>query len=617
MRFSDRSIMKRIPFKLILVLGLVTTCLAYRHSGLIYKNLYGFVDDKTPLREAMKNLADGLRSFIEEGKEFVKSQLKDSTPLPNQEYDFIVIGAGTAGATIAGRLSEISDVSVLLIEAGPNENLFMDIPLIVNSLQFNNDVNWKYETEKSRTYCQGMTDGKCKWPRGKVMGGTSVLNYMIATRGNPLDYDNWAAMGNHGWSYDELLPYFKKLENIGIKGLWKDAELHNTGGPVHIEYPPYHTPLAESFLEAGLELGYPIVDYNGNQAIGFSYIQCTQKNGTRLSTNRAYLYPANKRKNLYVTRLSQVDKILIDPNSRRAYGVEFTKLGLKIQVRAKKEVIVSAGTIGSAQILMLSGIGPAHHLRDMKIDVIQDAPVGENLMDHIAYGGLIFLVDQPVSILTPDLTNPVKPYIRDFLNRRLGPYTIPGGVEALAFVDVDGYDEYNFPNMELLFIGASLVSDATFKNNVGISDEYWRKMFSKIYGRHSWTIFPMLMRPHSRGKILLRNTDPRSKPKIFANYLNHTEDVRVMIKGIRAAIEISKTRPMRRFNSRFHDQVVPGCEDYTYDSDEYWECALRTFTFTIYHHSGTCKMAPEYDPSGVVNPRLQVSLKNVFFQYIL
>lgn len=588
----------------------------YRQSGLLYRNLYGSVEDNTTVADALQRLSQGYRSFLQESQHFVISQLKDSTPKFNQEYDYIVVGAGTAGATVAGRLSEMEDATVLLIEAGPNENLVMDIPLTVNLLQFNNQLNWRYKTERSKTYCQGMANQQCNWPRGKVMGGSSVLNYMIATRGNPLDYDNWAAMGNDGWSYDELLKYFKKLEDMGIDEMKYDREVHNVGGPVHLAYPPYHTPLAESFVEAGLEMGYPIVDYNANQDIGFSYIQATIKNGTRISTNRAYLYNVNKRPNLFVSRLSHVNKVLIDPNSKKAYGVEFSKLGLTIQVRARREVILCAGTIGSAQILMLSGVGPAQHLTEMNIPIIQDAPVGDNMMDHIAYGGLVFLVDHPISLKTSILLDPIKPYLRDYLNWKSGPFTVPGGCEALGFIDVDNLDsDVSFPNMELLFIGASIVSDPSFHNNVGISNEYWTKMFARLAGHESWTIFPMLMRPKSRGRILLRNKDPMSKPKIYANYLDDPDDVRIMIKGIRAAIEVSRTKAMRRFNSQFYDFLVPGCEDHEYDSDEYWECALRTFTFTIYHHSGTCKMAPEDDPTSVVNPRLQVHFYSKKFLY--
>lgn len=599
---------------LILVTHIVVIIIA-SDDKVRYRNLYGYKDDQLPPERSLLNLTVGALKFMRESERQMNTGLKDSTPKNDEEYDFVVIGAGSAGATIASRLSEVPEVTVLLIEAGRNENLMMDIPILVNYLQLSDEINWKYQTEPSDHYCLGMTDHKCNWPRGKVMGGSSVLNYMIATRGDPRDYDNWAAMGNYGWSYKEVLEYFKKLETIGVDHLRRDSVMHNTNGPLYIGYPPYHTPLAESFLEAGLEMGYPTVDYNADEHVGFSLIQSTIKNGTRMSTNRAYLYPARKRKNLILSKRSHVDKILID-DSKRAYGVEFTKADVTIRVRARKEVILSAGAINSPQILMLSGIGPSKHLAEMKINLVQDAPVGENLMDHIAYGGLVFLVNQPVSIVTDEITNPNNPYLRDFLNTRSGPYTIPGGCEALAFVDVDQPRNLSaYPNVELMFVGGSLVSDSVLRTTFGLSMEHWTKMFSNYTSHHSWTIFPMLMRPNSRGKILLRNTDPKSKPKIYPNYFEDPEDVRIMVKGVRASIEVSKTKAMQKFESKYYDQTVPGCEDYVYDSDEYWECAVRTYTFTIYHYAGTCKMAPENDQTGVVNPRLQVSFNfcsNIF-----
>ncbi|XP_011497609.1 PREDICTED: glucose dehydrogenase [FAD, quinone]-like [Ceratosolen solmsi marchali] len=590
------------------MMALIEVCGSiYRRNVLSYKNLYGFTEDSSSVRETLSSLANGALKYLYENKDFIDNKLKDSTPELNQEYDFIIVGGGTAGATVASRLSEIKDVTVLLIEAGPSENIFMDMPLLAHYLQFSNDLNWKFHTERSNSYCRGMKNQRCSWPKGKVMGGSSALNYMIATRGIALDYDRWAAMGNDGWSSEELLKYFKKLENIEIKNLKYDRMMHSTKGPVHINYPPYHTPLAESFLEAGLEMRYPIIDYNANQDIGFSYIQCTMINGTRMSTNRAYLNPASKRKNLFLSRLSHVNKVLINSLTKRAYGVDFTKLGVNYRVRARKEIILCAGAIGSAQILMLSGVGPVKHLNEMNIQMIHDSPIGENLMDHVAYGGLIFLVDQPISIAINDTTNPLKPYLKDFFNRRIGPYTVPGGYEALAFVNFGNHRTLDgFPDVELLFIGTSIISDYSLRNILNISDEYWNKIFSKIAGHHSWTILPILMHPNSKGKVLLRNKDPKSKPKIFANYFEDPEDVKIMIKGIRTAIEISKTRAMLRFNSKIYNFAVPGCEHYEYDSNKYWECALRTFTFTMYDYSGTCKMGADNDATGVVNPKLQV-----------
>ncbi|XP_016844951.1 glucose dehydrogenase [FAD, quinone] [Nasonia vitripennis] len=598
--------MARIPS--LLVTTLVTlTCATNIERNTVYHNLYGFLEEEKPFQQTALNLGYGGLHFLAEGEEFLANQLKDKTPKFGEEYDFLVVGAGSAGATIASRLSETKNFKVLLIEAGGYENLIMDIPVIVNYLQFSNDINWKYQTEPSESYCRGLRDRKCNWPRGKVMGGSSVLNYMIATRGNPLDYDKWAEMGNEGWSYAEIFKYFKKLESIQIPELRDEEKMHNVDGPMRISYPPYHTPLAESFIKAGLEMGYPTIDYNANQNVGFSYIQATIMNGTRFSTNRGYLQFPNRRQNLFLSMFSHVNKVLIDSKTKRALGVEFTKSNRTIRVRARKEVILSAGAINSPQILMLSGIGPVKHLEEININVIQDLPVGENLMDHIAYGGLIFLVDQPVSIATRDLMNPINPYLNDFLIKKVGPLTVPGACEALAFIDVDNPNKLDaYPNMELLFTGASIVSDYALRYTVGYSDEPWNKMFAPIFGNYSWMIFPMLMQPKSRGRILLRSQEPMAKPRIIANYYDDPEDVRISIKGIRAAIEVSKTKSMQKFNSRIHDVLVPGCEDHEYDSDDYWECALRTFTFTIYHYSGTCKMAPENDPTSVVNPRLQV-----------
>ncbi|CAB0041580.1 unnamed protein product [Trichogramma brassicae] len=573
-----------------------------------FRSLYGSSNEHLGLDEAARRFGSAALAFLREGEQHLGHEPPECNPRMGQAFDFVVIGAGSAGATVASRLSEIEDASVLLLEAGVRENLLMDVPVLVNYLQFSDKINWKYQTEPAgKQYCAGMSDQRCNWPRGKVMGGSSVLNYMIATRGNRLDYDHWASLGNDGWSFDELLPYFRKLERSSVDAE-PEAGLRGGSGPVTLQNPPFHTPLAEAFLRAGEEMGYPSgVDYNGRGQVGFAYIQASMNNGTRMSSNRAYLRPARHRNNLCVSRQSHVERLLVDPSSKRAYGVEFAKAGRRLRVRSRKEIVLSAGAIGSAQLLMLSGIGPADHLRRMNIDLVQDAPVGENLMDHIAYGGLVFLVDQPVAISTTDLIDPTQPYLADFLQNYTGPLTVPGGCEALAFLDVDRPNDLRaYPNIELLFIGASIVSDFFFHRNVNISKEHWKATFSSVAGRYSWTIFPMIMRPKSRGRILLRSKNPYAKPRIYANYLDDPEDVRVMVEGIRSAIQVSKTKAMQRFKSRLHDVPVYGCENFIYDSDAYWECALRTYTFTIYHHSGTCKMAPSNDSTGVVNPRLQV-----------
>ncbi|XP_012274580.1 glucose dehydrogenase [FAD, quinone] [Orussus abietinus] len=553
----------------------------------------------------LASMTSGMMDFLQQGQEYQTKEPADATPLPFSEYDFVIVGAGSAGAALAGRLSEIPDATVLLVEAGRGESLIMDVPLLVNYLQLNSEINWKYQSEPSDRYCLGMTNYSCQWPRGKVMGGSSVLNYMIASRGTSEDYDRWAKMGNKGWAYEDVLPYFRKLEDIEIEELKKDSRHHGVGGPQKVSSVPYRTPLATAFVEAGRELGYRTIDYNAEE-LGFSFLQTTLHRGTRMSSSTAYLHPARDRPNLVVSKRSLVTKVLIDPEKKEAYGVEFVKDRVKFVATARKEVILCAGAIGSAQLLMLSGVGPAAHLKEHGIPVLVDAPVGENLMDHIAFGGTIFTVDEPVALLATDIVNPANPYIREYLTRRDGPITIPGGCEALAFVNLGSPSSRGHADIELLFASGSIVSDPAFRYTLGLSDELWYKTYYEIEGKYSWCIFPLLMKPKSRGRLLLRDGDVNSKPRLYANYMDHPEDVKTLVTGIRASIAVAETKAMRKFGSKIHATPVAGCEGHPFDSDAYWECAVRTFPFTIYHYSGTCKMAPPEDPSAVVDPSLRV-----------
>lgn len=438
------------------------------------------------------------------------------------------------------------------------------------------------------------------------MGGSSVLNYMIATKGNPKDYDRWAELGNDGWAFKDVLKYFKKLENIGIPELRKDTKYHGTNGPVTIEHSPFRSVLLNSFLEAGQELGYPLVDYNGERQIGFSQLQSTMINGYRMSSNRAYL-KNKRRRNLHVTKMSMVHRILMDKKNKQAIGVEFVKGNRRISVYTNREVILCAGAIGSPQLLMLSGIGPEKHLRELGIDVIKNARVGDNLMDHIAYGGLTFTVNEPVGLTVYNTLDVSKPYIRDFLVDQKGPLTVSGGCEGIAFLDVDNpKNRDGLPNMELLSLVTSIYTTKATVDNFGLNEEI-RDRFSWFQHTNSWGMFPMILQPKSRGWIRLKSKDASVKPRIMANYMSHPDDVRVLVKGIRAALEVSRTKAMQKLGVKFYNKTVSDCEKYLFDSDDYWECNLRTQTLSIYHYSGTCKMGPESDSTAVVDPTLKVS----------
>ncbi|XP_026277861.2 glucose dehydrogenase [FAD, quinone]-like [Frankliniella occidentalis] len=531
------------------------------------------------------------------------------------EYDFIVVGAGTAGCALAARLSEVAGWSVLLVEAGRTEIFAMDIPITANLLQFS-EANWKYRTQPSKKACLGMKDKRCNWPRGKVMGGSSVLNYMLWTRGHRMDYDNWEKLGNPGWGFKDVLPYFKKLENMQVKEMAADKKWHGTDGPVMISHIPFRTPIAEAFLEAGKQLGHPVVDYNAENMTGYAHFQVTMLKGSRWSSNRAYLRPIkDSRPTLHVAKETLATRVVVDPVTREAVGVELLRrpsgLGSALRtstrrmIRARREVIVSAGAINSPQLLMLSGIGPREHLQELQIPVIADLAVGHNLMDHVSAGGVLFVVNQSISLKSERLYS--GPIMTEWLVNHTGPGSIPGGCESVAFYALDGNPE-GWPDLELMLISGSLTSDVTFRDGLGLDPNLYNEMFKPMEHEDSWSLVPMLMRPRSKGRIRLRSRNPLSKPLIDHNYFEFPEDLELLVDGVLETLRIVRTKPFQRLGTRLHDAPVPACaaQGLAFGSREYWRCHIRHFSFTIYHQSGTCKMGPASDPSAVVDARLRV-----------
>ncbi|XP_050528297.1 glucose dehydrogenase [FAD, quinone]-like [Daktulosphaira vitifoliae] len=528
---------------------------------------------------------------------------RDEPGAHNIEYDFIIVGAGSAGSVVASRLTEVLKWKVLLIEAGQEEHFIMDIPLAANMLQFT-EANWKYKTMPSNEYCLGHVNKQCNFPRGKVMGGSSVLNYMIYTRGHKKDYDTWFDAGNIGWSSDEVFKYFLKSENANMT--LRDTKFHKEGGLLTVSDIPYKSNAATAFVQAGKELGYPIRDINGENQIGFNYLQVTMSNGLRYSTNKAFLYPASRRSNLHVTKKSQATRILFDKTGHKAIGVEYYRGDIKYKAFARKEVIISGGAINSPHLLMLSGIGPKNHLTSKGIKVIQDSPVGQNLMDHVALGGLTFIMNDTNSIKTERLlSDPMALY--NFMRNRVGPITIPGGTEAIAFIDLSQPENpKGYPDLELLFINGAVSSDVTLKQSFGITDKIYNKVYKNTENENTYMVFPMIVRPKSKGFIELKDRNPFRYPAIIPNYFSDENDLDIIVKGVRLCQKLSNTKSLQSINAKLWDTPMPGCEAHKFDSDEYWKCAARQLTFTVYHLAGTCKMGPLGDPTAVVDPRLRV-----------
>lgn len=451
-----------------------------------------------------------------------------------------------------------------------------------------------------------MEGGRCNWPRGKVLGGSSVLNYMLYLRGNKKDYDIWESLGNEGWGYKDVLYYFKKSEDNQNPYL-AQTPYHSTGGYMTVSEAPYQTPLLSAFIDAGAELGYLNRDINGEKQTGFMVAQGTTRRGSRCSTSKAFLRPAKDRPNLHIAMHAHVTKVMIDPKSKIAFGVEFVRYKMLHRIRARKEVILSAGTVNTAQLLMLSGVGPAEELKKHRIPLIQDLYVGKNLQDHIGLGGLTFMINKDVAIVENRL-HTVKT-LMEYAVLGQGPLTIMGGVEGLAFVNTKYSNaSEDFPDIEFHFVSGSTNSDGgeQLRKIHGLSEAFYDAVFRPINNMDVWSIIPMLLRPKSKGYIQLRSANPYDYPYIYPNYLSDETDLKTLIEGVKIAVTVSRTRAFRRYGSSLNKYVFPACSQTQRYSDAYWECMIRQYTSTIYHPVGTAKMGPYWDPEAVVDPQLRV-----------
>ncbi|XP_059159189.1 glucose dehydrogenase [FAD, quinone]-like isoform X3 [Physella acuta] len=519
----------------------------------------------------------------------------------NASYEYIIVGAGTAGCVVAGRLSETRDVTVLLLEAGESDlgNSIIRIPGLA-LLTMGSNVDWEYYTEPQDGRLQGFVGGRSFWPRGKVLGGSGSLNGMGWVRGSRHDYDRWAQyLGTDEWDYRHVLPYFKKSEDIKVPEL-RDSVYRGKAGPVQINHPSF-LPFAETLLEAANASGYPInPDYNGKTMEGISYSQLNTKNSERWSTSQAYIHSDSSRSNLHVSTHSHVQKITIEKN--KATGVEVIKNGRKFRVHAKKEVILSAGSVGSPQILMLSGIGPKTHLESLQIPVVADLPVGENLQDHLMFD-LGVSINQSLTLSLDTLTSwwtMIEYYLFG-----TGPLTSPFAVQHLAFKSTTAATrEKDWPDLEIHFV--SLLPH-TSHQKYGYTDHITEEMAPRNEVSYGFMCLPSLIRPESRGKITLRSSDPFDYPVIVPNYLEQQEDIDLLVRGVHECENIVNSGPMKAIVAEFTEKKPSSsCKQHEFKSNEYWACVIKQRPLSIYHPVGTCKMGPKGDPTSVVDSQLRV-----------
>jgi choline dehydrogenase-like flavoprotein len=490
------------------------------------------------------------------------------------EFDYVVVGGGSAGCCVAGRLSEDAHHTVCLLEAGgPDDSVFVRAPLGFAATASMNLNSWGYNTIPQA----GFKGRQGFQPRGKVMGGSSSINAMVYTRGNAKDYDNWMSLGNSGWAYQDVLPYFKKSEHNECFGA---NHYRGVGGPLNVSYLRSPSPLNKAFIQACNEQGIPFnPDYNGEQQHGVSHGQVTQKGGERWNAARAYVEPHRHQDNFHLITNAHATQVVMD--GKRAVGIRYSVNGVEHEVRARKEVILSGGTFGTPQLLMLSGIGPALHLQDMGIPLVHELPgVGQNLQDHVTTV-LIYKTQKIREAMGFSLkgTWHMLKAMLEWRSKRTGWIT-SNVSETQGFVSTEGNNAH--PNIQLALC-------------TGIVDDHARKM----HWGHGYTLHVTLMRPKSRGTLTLASRNPMDKPLIDPAFFKDEADLKTMVVGTQMGLRIMESAGLAGYRG---EMLYP----LNVNDPAQVESFLRDHSDTEYHPVGTCKMGPLQDPLAVVDAELCV-----------
>ncbi|KAJ8959304.1 hypothetical protein NQ318_021990 [Aromia moschata] len=474
-------------------------------------------------------------------------------------------------------------------------------------LQFSK-YNWGFVSTPQKTSCLGMEGRRCPMSRGKGIGGSTLINGLVYSRASSIDFDKWAKHVNDSrWSYPEVEHYFQKSEEFLHRDKKAPADdfAHGNSGELHVEYHLPRSLQLDAFLEANEELGLPIADYNAGIGLGASPSQLNTKFGRRVDGGKAFVQPILHRRNIKVLPNSYVTKILIDEHNV-AYGIYFTHHGQKYVATVEKEVIVSAGSISTPHLLMLSGIGPRDHLRSKHIPLVQDLEVGSKLRDHPCFYGLNFETNyaEPVDTLTG--------YIKDYI-KGVGPMTVPGNNQGVGFYESQFTKGTGYPDIEIMFIPANATSDLS-QRAFRLTNQTYEDVWGRADRTRTYVMYVIALHAESTGTVRLRSKDPFDYPLIDTSFLSDPEDhdIELIYEGVQLALRLSDTDALQRLDATLQGGPLRACRHFKYPSRKYWYCAIRQLTMDVFHPVGTCPMGPYPDEGDVVDSKLRVhGVKNL------